>query len=156
MKRLVAMALAAFWLTAAPPDPIAWKLDGAPAKPVKAGAQFSIKLVAKVQEGWHLYSMKPIPEGPIPTRIWLADGGVFRLAGAIRATTPETIQDPSFGMEVEQYEGEAEFTLPVRAAPGAPAGAQTLAVNVSYQSCNNKLCLPPRTVKVETPVTVAK
>jgi len=149
-------ALAAAWLAAAPADPVAWKIEGAPARPVKAGAPFSIKLVAKVQEGWHLYSMKPIPDGPIPTRIWLADGAAFQLAGSIRATEPETMQDPSFGMEVEQYEGEATFTLPVRAAPAAPAGTQTLVVNVSYQSCNNKLCLPPKTVKVEAAVTVVK
>ena len=156
MKKLMFAAFAAAWLTAAPADPVAWKIEGAPGRPVKAGVQFSVKLVAKVQEGWHLYSMKPVPDGPIPTRIWLAEGAAFQLAGSIRATEPETVQDSSFGMEVEQYEGEATFTLPVRAAPGAAAGPQTLAVNVSYQSCNNKLCLPPKTVKVEAAVTVVK
>jgi len=33
-------------------------------------------------------------------------------------------------------------------------GAQTLTVSASYQSCNDKLCLPPKTVKVQLPVTV--
>ena len=66
------------------------------------------------------------------------------------------MQDASFGMEVELYEGEAVFTLPVKVAAGAAPGAQKLVVSASYQSCNNKVCLPPKTVKVEVPVTIAK
>jgi thiol:disulfide interchange protein DsbD len=62
----------------------------------------------------------------------------------------------SFGMEVELYEGDAAFTLPVRVAAAAPAGPQKVIVNTSYQTCDNKICLPPKTVKVEVPVTVAK
>ena len=147
-------ALAAL-LMAAPPDPVAWKLNP-PAAPVKAGTRFNAKLLADVQDGWHLYSLKPMAEGPIPTRIWIPDGQPFTLAGAIQAPDPQVMQDPSFGMEVELYEGEAVFTLPVRVAAGAPSGAQKLVVSASYQSCNNKLCLPPKTVKVEVPVTIAK
>jgi hypothetical protein len=74
----------------------------------------------------------------------------------VKSSRPETLQDTSFNMEVELYEGEATFTLPLKVAAGTAAGAQTLVVNASYQSCNNKICLPPKTVKVELPVTVAK
>jgi DsbC/DsbD-like thiol-disulfide interchange protein len=156
MRRLIWAGVACAALTlAAPADPVAWKLQDAPAK-VKAGARFDLKLVARIQEGWHLYSMKPAEEGPIPTRIWLADGQPLQLAGAIRAAEPEKVQDPSFGMEVELYEGEAEFTLPLRMAATVPAGPLTVVVNASYQSCNNKVCLPPRTVKVEAAVVVGK
>ena len=80
----------------------------------------------------------------------------FALAGAIQAPDPQVMQDPSFGMEVELYEGEAVFTLPVRVASGASPGTQKLVVSASYQSCNNRLCLPPKTAKVEVPITVAK
>ncbi len=156
MKKRIGAALLALSLRAAAPDPVAWKLEGAPAKPVKAGARFAVKLVAKIQEGWHLYSLKPMAQGPIPTRIWLPEGQPFQLWAAVQAPEPQTLQDPSFGMEVELYEGEAAFTLPLRAAAAGPAGTHTLAVNASYQTCNNKLCLPPRTVKVEMPVAVGK
>jgi thiol:disulfide interchange protein DsbD len=114
-----------------------------------------VKLVATVESGWHLYSLKPVAEGPIPTRIWIADGQPFQLAGAVAAPDPVTVQDPALGMEVEMYEGEAAFTLPVQIAAGA-TGAQKLVVSASYQACNNKLCLPPKTVKAELPLTVTK
>ncbi|MEO8592741.1 MAG: protein-disulfide reductase DsbD N-terminal domain-containing protein [Candidatus Solibacter sp.] len=155
MKRLLGAAVMAACLFAAPADPVAWKVKTPPAT-VKAGARFTVKLTADVQEGWHLYSLKPMAEGPIPTRIWIPEGQPFKLAGAIQASRPEIMQDPSFGMEVETYEGEAEFSLPVQAATGTRSGAQELVVSASYQSCNNKLCLPPKTVRVEVPVTVAK
>jgi DsbC/DsbD-like thiol-disulfide interchange protein len=150
-------AIAALALGGAAPDPVAWKMAETPAKPVKAGARFTVKLAADIQPGWHIYSLKPMSEGPIPTRVWLAEGQPFALAAAVvAATEPETMQDASFGMEVELYEGKALFTLPVRAAAGAAAGGHNLVVSASYQSCNNKICLPPKTVKVEAAVTVAK
>jgi DsbC/DsbD-like thiol-disulfide interchange protein len=156
MRRLFFAAAIVACLAAAPADPVAWKLQYPPAAPVKAGARFNVKLLAEVQEGWHLYSLKPMAEGPIPTRIWIAEGQPFSLAGAVQSPDPQVIEDPSFGMEVELYEGEAIFTLPVRVAPGASPGPQKLVVSASYQSCNNKLCLPPKTVKVELPIAIGK
>lgn len=147
MKKALVLIASALAL-AAPPDPVAWKLEGVPAKAVKAGERFSVKLAAQIQDGWHLYSMREIPDGPIPTRIWLAEGQPLQLAGQVKAPPPEAIQDPSFNMEVEEYEHTAEFTIPLRAT----GGAQKVTVNVSYQSCNNRLCLPPKTVAVEATI----
>jgi thiol:disulfide interchange protein DsbD len=156
MKRLFCAALAAISLAAAPPNPVTWKLEEAPARPVKAGARFTLKLTAHIQEGWHFYSMKPIEDGPVPTRIWLAEGQPFQLTGPIKADAPQTLQDPTLHMEVELYEGSAGFALPLRVAAGTTAGAQNLVVNAQSQSCNNSMCLPPTTVKVEVPITIAK
>jgi thiol:disulfide interchange protein DsbD len=150
------VALAAVWLAAAPANPVAWKLGDAPAKPVKAGARFTVKLTASIQASWHIYSMKPIEDGPIPTRIWLAEGQPFQLAGPVKADEPQTLQDPTLHMDVELYEGVAGFSLPLKVAPGTPPGTQNLVVNVQAQSCNNSICLPPATVKVEIPVTIAR
>lgn len=155
MKLLALAALLAAGLRAAPPDPVSWKVQDAP-KSVKPGAAFSVKLVAKIQDGWHIYGLKPAADGPIPTRLWIAEGQPVKLSGAVQATEPQTMQDASFNMEVQLYEGEAAFTLPLRLAAGAPPGEQRIVISASYQSCDNKICLPPKTVKVEVPVTVAK
>src|ERR1039457_3857476 len=105
-SRLFFAAAMAAYLAAAPADPVAWKLQNPSAAPVKAGARFHVKWLAEVQEGWHLYSLKPMAEGPIPTRIWIAEGQPFSLAGVVQSPDPQVMQDPSFGMEVELYEGE--------------------------------------------------
>ena len=156
MKRLACAVLAAVWLAAAPANPVAWKLGDAPAKPVKAGARFTVKLTANIQPGWHIYSMRPIEDGPIPTRIWLAEAQPFQLAGPVRGDEPLTLQDPTLHMDVELYEGATGFSLPLKVAPGTPPGARNLMVNVQAQSCNNSMCLPPATVRVEIPVTIAR
>ena len=122
MKTLLLAAAIAACLAAAPPDPVAWKLQDLPAMPMRAGARFNLKLLAAVQPGWHLYSLKPMPEGPIPTRIWIGDGQSFSLAGAVQSPEPQVVQDATFGMEVEVFEGDLQFTLPVRVASGAPTG----------------------------------
>jgi thiol:disulfide interchange protein DsbD len=148
--------LAALPLPAAPPIPVSWKLSDGPPKAVKAGARFTVKLTAGIQDGWHIYSMKPLDDGPLPTRIWLAAGQPFQLAGPIKGDEPQTLQDPTLHMDVELYEGAAAFSLPVKVAAGAAPGTQNLIVNVQSQSCNNSICLPPATFKVEIPVTIGK
>ena len=155
-SRLFCIALAVVSLAAAPPTPVTWKLAGAPAKPVKGGARFTLQLTAQIQPGWHIYSLKPIEDGPVPTRIWLAAGQPFQLAGPIKADEPQTLRDSTLHMEVELYEGAAAFSLPVKVAGGTAAGTQNLVVNAQSQACNNSMCLPPATVKVEIPVGIAR
>jgi hypothetical protein len=156
MKLPIPAALLALTLFAAPPDPVAWKVQDAPAKPVKAGARFAVKVVAQIQKGWHIYGLTPVADGPIATRLWVADGQPAALAGPVQGTEPQTMQDPAFNMEVQLYEGEVSFSLPMRLTAAAPPGAQKIVLNASFQSCDNKICLPPKTVKLEVPVTIAK
>jgi hypothetical protein len=155
MKKALLGALVAVALWAAAPNPVAWKLEGVPAKPVKRGARFVIKLSTTIEAGWHLYSTKRLTDGPIPTRIWIPDGQILSAAGPVQSPAPQTTQDPTFGMEVEYYEGNAVFTLPVQVSGAAPAGAGKAQVSASYQTCNDKICLPPKTITVEAPVQVA-
>src|ERR1017187_3308684 len=137
MRKLLMTATMAAWLMAAPVDPVAWKLLNAPAAPVKAGARFNVKLLAEVQDGWHFYSLKPLAEGPIPTRIWIDEGQPFSLAGAVQSPDPQVMQDPSFGMEVELYEGEAVFTLPVpdRCPQSFPRGPKRSSCRATSPTC---------------------
>lgn len=156
MKTLLFIVISAVALAAAPPDSVVWKIQDAPVTPLKPGARFTVTLVGQIQEGWHIYAVRPVSGGPIPTRVWIAEGQPVLLAGNIKASTPETVQDPSFNVEVEQYEGDAEFALPLRISSAAANESFVVVVHASYQSCNNKICLPPKTVKVEVPVTIVR
>jgi DsbC/DsbD-like thiol-disulfide interchange protein len=150
------MITALLLLALAAPNPVAWKLSAVPARPVKPGATLTVKLVASIEAGWHIYWLKQVPDGPVATRIALPDGQPFRLAGRVQAPEPEIVQDPSFGMEVGHYAGETVFTLPLRVVPEAAAGEHKLTVSATYQTCNNKVCLPPRTIQASIPVAVKR
>jgi hypothetical protein len=57
-------------------------------------------------------------------------------------------------MRVELYSDRAEFMLPVTISPRAPLGNQALTVHVRYQSCDDSICLAPRTARVSVSVQV--
>lgn len=136
-------------------QPVRWSVTAPAARSgVQAGGRVEVRLAAAIAPGWHLYSMKRLEGGPVATTIGLPGGQAFRLAGAVDEPPPLTKFDDSFQMEVEWYEGLAEFTLPVAVAKDAKRGAETMVVNARYQVCDDKQCLPPRTVKVEVPLTV--
>lgn len=131
-------------------DAVKWTLrtDGA----ARAGGKVKAVLHASIREGWHLYSMKELDGGPRPTRISLAGGRPFMLAGRIEAPEPLVLHDGNFDMDVEFYVGSADFTLPLAVAADARPGKQTLTVTAHYQACNDRMCLPPKSVTVEAPV----
>ena len=135
--------------------PVQWRISAPESRSVvKAGGNVAVTLAATIAPGWHLYSLKKLDGGPIPTSIAVPAGQPFQMAGAIDATAPMTKFDDTFQMDVETYEGSAEFVVPVETAKDAKAGAATLIVNARFQVCDDKQCLPPRTVKVELPLEI--
>jgi hypothetical protein len=135
---LLLVGLAAF----AAENPVAWLLSGNPPKP---GASGTVRLTVRVEPGWHLYGLSQPDEGPRPTRIWLPEGQPYRINGPIKAPSIERKFDQNFGVEVEYFKGDImTFQLPVKSTGGG-----TLRVAVQYQTCNDRLCLPPKTLILE-------
>ena len=128
------------------PDPVAWSLKVVAAT---KGA-LTAELTAKIEDGWHLYSLTPIANGPRPTRVTLPAEQAFELAGEIDAPDPFVETDPNFGVEVEYYEESVTFKLPLKRRAGRDG--DKLLVEARYQTCTKRLCLPPKTVKLEADV----
>ncbi len=139
-----------------PENPVAWSLAAEKPAPQKPGSTFKALLSAKIEEGWHLYSTEQRDDGPKPTRIVVPQNRMFELAGEIESPTPIVAMDENFGFETEYYEGSATFALPLRVVVNASAGQHKLQVQVRYQTCTQKLCLPPKTVKLDLTVEVAQ
>ncbi len=134
---------------------VQWAISGPPpSSPLKPGARVEVVLDAAIADGWHLYSLKKLEGGPIPTSITVPPGQSFLLAGPVSASPALRKYDETFEMEVETYSGSATFRLPVGVAKDAQTGPATLTVNARFQACDDRQCLPPRTVKVELPVTI--
>ena len=134
-------------------NPALWSLESdAKGKTVKEGENFTAKLKAAIEDGWHLYALEQPAGGPIATTIKAADGAPFDIDGKIETAKPIVKLDQNFKdandnpLETKFYEKSAEFVLPIRAA--SEANVNDLALNVRFQLCNDTLCLPPKTVKV--------
>jgi DsbC/DsbD-like thiol-disulfide interchange protein len=143
--------------TQVPKEPIKWTMRvNLPESPLKPGDKLTILLNATIDEGWHLYSIDQEEGGPIPTRISMPADQSFEQAGVIESSEPKTAMDPNFNLMTHYYEEQAAFALPVKVAAGARDGKSEVKVNVSFQTCNDELCLPPKTVKLTAPVTISR
>jgi hypothetical protein len=69
------------------------------------------------------------------------------IAGDIIESEAEIKFDPNFETELGMHSGSAEFTLPV-AFRSELEGAQTLRLEVLYQVCDDRSCLPPKTKEI--------
>lgn len=136
-------------------NPVKWSLKLEPAaKSYKKGEPFTAQVTAQIEEGWHLYSLEEIPNGPRPTKITLAEDQLFTLAGDIEQPVPIIKFDENFGVETQFYEEAATFAVPLKVSATAKSGATTLVIQTRYQTCNDRLCLPPKTVKLEAQIEI--
>jgi thiol:disulfide interchange protein DsbD len=118
-------------------DPIQWSASAAaPA----ADGKFVVTLKATSEAGWHLYSMTT-PRPPIAT-----SAKVEGVEG-VEVFQPAPIRklDKNFEAETETFEGETVFYVQGQ----LPAGTKLTTVNVRYQACDDRQCLPPRKKAIE-------
>ena len=128
-------------------NPVSWSLESdAKGKTLKADEKFSAKLNATIEGEWHLYAVEQPTGGPFPTKITVAENLPFQIEGKTTSPEPITRFDPNFGIDTKFFAKNAEFNVPLKT--NAEAKGDDLAINVRYQVCDDKLCLPPKTVKV--------
>jgi thiol-disulfide isomerase/thioredoxin len=137
------------------PDPIKWTIKSHLSEPVKAGDRFLVELTAQIENGWHLYSTEHVEGGPTPTRITIASGQSFEMAGEIDSPAPHSSYDPNFQVTTDYYDGSVLFTIPVRALANSVARSNKLRVQVRYQACTQTICLAPKLLELETQIQIA-
>lgn len=127
-------------------DPVTWKLK-AKEEVLNAGSKLQAELVAEIEEGWYVYAIdQPEGVGPVPMRISLPENSGFQINGKIISAEPLSKFDQNFDIESRFFVGKVSFTIPLRAL--REENSSNLILNVRYQSCNDTVCLPPRTVQV--------
>ncbi len=167
MKRMwwSALALAAaLWAAPAPAQdaggfganiPAANTLVKASAVPVAitAGGTATVTVKLAVLDGWHVNSNPPALDYNIPTKVFITRAhGVT--AGAPKYPAPKKQKFSFEENELWVWDGETEVTVPLTAAANAVNGTHTLSGKVSYQGCNDEVCLAPATVPFTVEVTV--
>ena len=118
-----------------------------------AGGTVKAELTARIDEGWHLYSLTQNPP-PDPTRIVVADGQPFALAGKIEAPAPETGFDQAQGSETEFYNERVTFRVPLAVAKGTAPGKYVAKIKATFQACSGTLCLRPQTATLDVTIQV--
>jgi Disulphide bond corrector protein DsbC len=136
--------------------PVRWTLvGGGQTHLVTTGRTVPITVQADIARGWHIYSLTQKSGGPTPLRLELVGASDVVVRGVVNAPKPERILDRNFGIETELYSGSPRFTIPVGVAGRSAPGVRKVQVAARYQVCSDKLCLPPRTDKLDVTLRIA-
>ena len=136
--------------------PVRWTVVGGSApRAVVLGSTVPITLQAEIAKGWHIYSLAQKTGGPIPLRLELLGAADVLVRGVIDAPKPERQFDKNFGIETELYSGSPRFTIPVGVPPRSLTGIRKFQIGARYQVCSDRVCLPPRTDKLDVAIRIA-
>ena len=120
---------------------------------VRPGSSARATALILVAKGWHINSASPADSELVATLVSLTPPPGLAVEGV--RFPPAVRRVLAFSSEpLDVYEGTVPVALEISAAPGMAPGEYVIPVVVSYQACNNDLCLPPAAVRVAMPVRV--
>jgi len=139
---------------AAPPETVQWHVTVAPPATAQAGQRTAIELTGQILAGWHVYGLKQHADGPTELRFKVDDNQVAQQLGVPTGTATLRRVDPGFGFEIQYYTDSLKLSLPIEVKPQAVAGKHQIPVSVRFQSCSERICLPPATVHLLVDIDV--
>src|SRR6202040_2795650 len=123
-------------------------------EPAARGVPFQLAVVFKIRPGFHVNAREKSADYLIATDLRSEAPAGFK-AGDVTYPKGE-LHSFSFSKKpLNVYEGKVILRMEVTALPNAPLGAQHIPLKLRYQACSSEVCLPPVTLDVEAPVTVA-
>ena len=138
---IIAVAISPLFVQAQMQDPVSFAVTDAPEQ-VQAGEKFDVTVEATIEGEWHLYSVNNDPDaGPYPTKFTAANALTI-IADSVQESDPVVKFDPNFKAELGWHNEQAQFTIPVAFHQDAGESA-TISIQVFYQVCTDKVCLPP-------------
>jgi thiol:disulfide interchange protein DsbD len=109
-----------------------------------ADKKYEVKLIAVVKNPWHIYSTTTPDGGPLPTKINFTKNPLTALDGKVKEVGKlETHFEEVFDVDTKYFNNKVEFVQVVNVKGNAKTN---LAGTVEYMTCNDKECLPPKTV----------
>ena len=144
MKRLIFIIVLAFSITTAfsqIQSPVSWSFTS---KKVSENI-YEVQMIATMQSGWHIYSQKQ-PKDAIaqPTSFKFTTNPLLQLDGTIKETGKmEKFTDKELDVSANQYSNKVVFAQKVKLKGKAKSNVGGA---VTFQTCDDKKCLPPKTV----------
>ena len=108
---------------------------------------------AKIDPKWHIYSQRPTDAGPIPTSFSITPPAGFELVGKVQENDAHEEFVAAFDAKVFIFEKEAVFKQKIKRK--STAGSK-ISSSVEYMTCNDRQCLPPKTVDMIVDVPAKK
>ncbi len=147
MKKLF-LAVAALWIAGAAfsQSPVSWAFT---AKKINDKI-YELHMTATIQPGWHLYAQKQ-PSDAIaqPTSFKFSNNPLLNFDGKVKEVGKlEKYKDDILDVSAYQYSDKVNFVQMVKLKG---KGKTAVTGKLEYQTCDDKKCLPPKTI----PFTIA-
>lgn len=113
---------------------VAWTIE--PPQPA-AGGLALVRIDAKIEPGWHIYSSSSPAGLPASFTVTPADR-VEKVR--LFQPPPHKAYDANLGAQTETYEGETSFLLELQLPKNAPAGESQFTIDGKFQVCNANEC----------------
>jgi len=113
--------------------------------------KFEVHMTATIQSGWHLFSQtQPDDAIAIPTGFVINKNPLLEVDGKIREVGKlEKFHDAKLEVSAHQYADKVDFVQVVKLKSTVKT---SITGSVEYQTCDDKKCLPPKTVTFSIPV----
>jgi hypothetical protein len=120
----------------------------------KAGTELPVKLVAQLKPGYHCNSDKPSEDYLIPLKLTWTPAPLE----VVGVTYPKPQMEKYVFSEkpLSVYTGDFDIVTKFKVPASAHLGQAVLSAKLRYQACNDRMCLPPKTLDVSLPITVVK
>jgi hypothetical protein len=123
-------------------------------EPAARGNSLQIAVVLQIRKGFHINAREASADYLIPTDLRAEMPAGFK-SGQVIYPKGE-LHTFSFSKKpLNVYQDKVILRVPVSVLSSASIGTQRMLFKLRYQACSTDTCLPPVTVDVETPVTVA-
>ena len=137
----VVLISGSFFLHAQLSSPVSWSFNSKKL----SDKTFEVHLTADIESGWHLYSQdQPSDAIAIPTSVTINNNPLLKLDGKVKEVGKmEKFTDKNLGVSAHQYSNKVDFVQVVKLKSTAKTNVSG---SVEFQTCDDKKCLPPRTV----------
>ncbi len=120
-----------------------------------AGGKCKFVVILDVQNGWHINANPPSSDNLIATKVAVVAKNKSK---QLETKYPEGAEFSVEGQDepLLVYEGQVEIRGEIQAPPDAAGKTEELEFQVKYQACNEKNCLPPKTLKLAGKIEIVK
>jgi DsbC/DsbD-like thiol-disulfide interchange protein len=138
---LLSMFLFGTMIVSAQVSPVSWSFSS---KKLTNG-NYEIRMTATIDKGWHLYSqVQPKDAIAEPTTFRVTANPLIQPVGKITETGKlEKFHDKELDISANQYSEKVEFVQVIKLKGKVKT---SFSGSVEYQTCDDKKCLPPKTV----------
>lgn len=116
--------------------------------------EYEAVLTATIEKDWHIYSKDLPPDSGIPTEMKLTSKEGIDLIGKVLEVGKKHDEfSEAFGAQIVYYSDLVQFKQKFKLKNNAKAANVT--AEITYQTCNDRVCLAPNTLEFEQKLSAA-